>query len=103
MYLGNMAKCGGNLIFPKDEARRLIAQDNVDASLIREFYGSEELINARPRFCLWVEDKQLPKALDNSATVNILERVRKFRSQKDAAPSTQKHANTPHRFVQLSA
>lgn len=103
MYLGNMAKCGGNLIFSKEEAHHLVSQDNVETSLIREFYGSEELIHAKPRFCLWVEDQRLSEVLENPATKDILERVQKFRSKKDAAPSTQKHAKTPHRFVQLSA
>ena len=103
MYLGNMAKDGGNLLFTKDEARRLITEKGVDPSLIRTFYGSEELIHAKPRACLWIEDSRLDEAKRNEAVSAILERVSSFRSAKDAAPSTQAHAATPHRFVQLSA
>jgi hypothetical protein len=43
------------------------------------------------------------EATRNAAIAAILERVREFRSAKGAAPSTQAHAATPHRFVQLSA
>ena len=103
MYLGNMAKDGGNLLFSKDDARHLIADKGVDPSFIRAFYGSEELINAKPRACLWIEDGRLMEANRNAAVVAILAKVREFRSAKDAAPSTQAHAVTPHRFVQLSA
>ncbi|MFJ2680799.1 class I SAM-dependent DNA methyltransferase [Pseudomonas sivasensis] len=103
MYLGNMAKCGGHLIFPKDEGRRLVSEDGIDASLIREFYGSEELIHAKPRSCLWIENEHLSEAGSNRAIMKILGGVRAFRSKEDAAPSTQKHAKTPHRFVQMSA
>lgn len=103
MYLGNMAKDGGNLIFKKDYAKHLISDKAVDPSLIRGFYGSEELIHSKPRSCLWITDDRLEEAKRNLAVVEILEKVREFRSSKDAAPSTRAHAATPHRFVQLSA
>jgi hypothetical protein len=103
MYLGNMPKDGGHLLFSKDDARRLISEHDVDPSLIRAFYGSEELIHAKPRACLWIEEHRLADAKRNSAVAAILGKVRAFRSSEDAAPSTQAHAATPHRFVQLSA
>ena len=103
MYLGNMAKDGGNLIFSKDEGRRLVAEEGVDSSLVRDFYGSEELIYAKPRACLWISDDQLAKVEGNSAAAAIFERVRKARLSKMTAPSTRIHAKTPHRFVQMSA
>ena len=102
MYLGNMAKDGGNLLFDKEDARRLIEGKQIDGSLIREFFGSEELIHAKPRACLWIEDEQLEAAKGNKTITAILERVRAFRAASDA-PSTRAHATTPHRFVQTSA
>lgn len=101
MFLGNMAKDGGNLIFTKDEGRRLITEERVDAILVRDFYGSEELIHAKPRACLWIDDAKLQEAAKNNAISSILERVRHFRSSSEA-PSTQAHSKTPHRFVQMS-
>lgn len=59
MYLGNMAKDGGNLLFTKDHARHLIEDEGVCPSLIRGFYGSEELIHSKPRSCLWITDDKL--------------------------------------------
>lgn len=102
MYLGNMAKDGGNLIFTKCEARSLIVDKKVEPYLIRDFFGSEELIHAKPRACLWVADAELEKLKHNIAIQAILDNVKKFRAAS-AAPSTRLHAATPHRFVQMSA
>ncbi len=102
MYLGNMPKDGGNLLFTKDEARHLVSDKRVDASLIRKFFGSEELIHSKPRACLWIEQGDLESAQQNVAVGSILEKVRSFRANSDAS-STRAHASTPHRFVQLSA
>jgi hypothetical protein len=102
MYLGNMAKDGGNLIFSKDEGRRLVQVDGVDPAVVRAFYGSEELIHAKPRACLWLDDNSFETVGDNKAVKSILARVKKFRLDSDA-PSTRTHARTPYRFVQISA
>ena len=102
MYLGNMAKDGGNLIFSKDEGRRMVHEMEVEPSLIRDFYGSEELIHSRPRACLWIDDGHLEAAKKNDVIVAILTRVAHFRANSDA-PSTRAHATTPHGFVQMSA
>ncbi|TWD77480.1 hypothetical protein FB547_10914 [Variovorax beijingensis] len=102
MYLGNMSKDGGNLIFSKDEARRLVAQDGVNPSLVRDYFGSEELIHSKPRACLWVEDESLELAMKSGAVVKILDKVREFRLASDA-PSTRAKATVPHRFIQKSA
>ena len=102
MYLGNMAKDGGNLIFSLDEGRRLVQQAGVPASFVRKFYGSEEIIHSKPRACLWLTDDDLPRAIESTLIAGILDKVRQFRSTSPA-PSTRAHARTPHRFVQLSA
>ncbi|MFO0531056.1 class I SAM-dependent DNA methyltransferase [Brevundimonas sp.] len=101
MFLGNMAKDGGNLIFSLEEGRRLLGV-GVPARLVRKFYGSEELIHSKPRAALWIDDVDLPEAGRFPDVVEKLESVRAFRSQS-SAPSTQAHSKTPHRFVQISA
>lgn len=102
MYLGNMAKDGGNLIMTKDKSLDLITNHGVSPKFIREFYGSEELIYAQPRTCLWIEEEAIEEALQNESIRSILNKVRSFRTSSNA-PSTQAYAETPHRFVQLSA
>ena len=102
MYLGNMAKDGGNLIMGPSEGRDLVDARGVDPSFIRKFFGSEELIHAKPRACLWIEDEQASIALTNEAISEIVDKVRQFRASSKA-PSTRAFASVPHKFVQLSA
>lgn len=102
MYLGNMAKDGGNLLMLKDEAKYLIEKENVPQEFLKKFYGSQELINAKPRYCLWIEDEDLEEAQQNESISKILKKVKKFRAESKAA-STRRHSSTPHRFVQLSS
>ena len=102
MYLGNMAKDGGNLIFSAHEGRELTKTLGDKASLVRPFFGSEELIHARPRACLWIEDGHVLSTLKNVEILSRIEGVRQFRAESKA-PSTRAHAKTPYRFVQLSA
>lgn len=102
MYLGNMAKDGGNLIMELSEGRNLIEKHAVEPSLVRKFFGSDELIHSRPRACLWIEDDKAAEALQNKTILEIVTRVRRFRSDSKA-PSTRRFALVPHRFVQISA
>ena len=102
MYLGNMPKDGGNLIMSADEGRDLVNKFGVDNSVIRKFYGSEELIHSKPRSCIWINSENQEAALTNRAISERLAKVKEFR-ESSKAPSTRRHAETPYRFVQLSA
>lgn len=102
MYLGNMAKDGGHLIMSASEGRGLANRDDVQPSLVRKFFGSKEVINSKPRACLWIADDEVGGAIQNKEISERIEKVRAFR-QESKAPSTQAYAKTPHRFVQLSA
>ena len=101
MFLGNMAKDGGNLIFGLEEGQQII-QSGVPPKFVKKFYGSEELIHSKPRAVLWIDDEGLAEVGDLTEVATRIERVRKFRSESPA-PSTRAHARTPHRFVQMSA
>ncbi|MDB4450853.1 N-6 DNA methylase [Pseudomonadales bacterium] len=102
MYLGNMAKDGGGLIMSKSDGKQLLDSLDSTISIVRDFYGSDELIRARPRACLWINNDDLEVALENNDVSNRVAKVRAFR-QASSASSTRVHAETPHRFVQISA
>ncbi|MBB6521045.1 class I SAM-dependent DNA methyltransferase [Pseudoteredinibacter isoporae] len=102
MYLGNMPKDGGNLIMSQEVGRELIRKRDVPPRFIRNFYGSEELIHAKPRTCLWVEDEEVEEAASNYAISEIFKKVESFRASSKAS-STRKYASLPHRFVQKTA
>lgn len=102
MYLGNMAKDGGNLIMTSAEGRELAEKSDVGAQFVRKFFGSEELIHSKPRACLWIEEEVKDLALNQPEIASRVEKVREFRASSKAT-STRDHAKTPYRFVQMSA
>ncbi|PJK31338.1 class I SAM-dependent DNA methyltransferase [Minwuia thermotolerans] len=102
MYLGNMAKDGGNLIMTASEGRELVEKIGSDAHFVRKFFGSEELIHSKPRACIWIDERQKNIAISFPEITSRIEKVRQFRVASKAA-STRAHAKTPYRFVQMSA
>ena len=100
MLFGNMPRDGGHLFLSSDEAYEL-RKDNRVARLVRHFVGSEELINGKQRYCLWIESDDLESARNNTF---ISDRLRKVAANRMESPaqSTRDFASRPHRFVQIA-
>lgn len=101
MLFGNMPRDGGHLFLDSDLAARIRAEDSVAAPFIKRFVGSDELINGRQRYCLWIEDDQAKVATTSKFIAQRLNDVASIRSQSDAE-STRQFAKQPHRFVQIA-
>jgi hypothetical protein len=100
MLFGNMPRDGGHLFLSNDEAKAL--KLDPDASpFVRRFLGSEELINGKNRYCLWVEDDEVEKAMSVLLIARRIQLV--VENRKDSkAKSTREFAAKPHRFVQIA-
>lgn len=101
MNLGNMPVDGGNLLL---EGSRAVEQLNLTeqqrAKFIRPILGSEEFINGISRFCLWIEDQDLPEAQAIPSIATRIEGVRQMRlASRDA--SAHKMAERPHQFREM--
>jgi hypothetical protein len=101
MYLGNMAKDGGNLIFDQAKKTDLVSKCGVPPEFIRDFWGAYELMRGVPRCCLWLVGADLDVARRVPFISSQIEKVKKFRLESKA-PSTRDKASIAHRFVQLS-
>jgi hypothetical protein len=99
MLFGNMPRDGGHLFLSAEEAQRLRA-DRTVAHMVRTFVGSEELINGKQRFCLWIEAEELEHAKANPFIADRLEKVAANRLESPAQ-STKDFAAKPYRFVQI--
>jgi hypothetical protein len=100
MVSGSMARDGGNLILTLKESASLLEKNRSASPLVRGFLGSQELIHARNRKCLWISDEQvdllargIPEVLER------IERVRRFR-RDSSAKTTKGYAAIPHKFAQ---
>ncbi|MDE2371287.1 MAG: class I SAM-dependent DNA methyltransferase [Burkholderiales bacterium] len=100
MLFGNMPRDGGHLFLKTDEAREL-RRNYATHSYVRRFLGSDELINGKLRFCLWISDGEAEMAMKDSLIAERLALVAKNRRQSPAE-STRAFADLPHRFVQIA-
>lgn len=100
MLRGNMPTDGGNFLMSKDEAVELVASGGVPEKFIRPFMGASEVVNGRPRYCVWIEDNELSHALEYPVIRERIERVRQVRLNS-AAPTTRNTKVPPHRFMQV--
>lgn len=100
MLFGNMPRDGGHLFLSSDEASQL-RNDSEARRFVRQFKGSEELINGKQRYCIWIEDRDADTAKNNAIIGKRLALVTENRL-KSRAGSTRDFSKRPHRFVQIA-
>ena len=101
MLFGNMPRDGGNFILSGDERAEALRVYPEIARFIRLYLGSEQMIQGKPRWCVWIDDKDAEYAQSHPFLCQIMNSVRDFRLQSDAS-STRAFAQKPHRFVQIA-
>jgi hypothetical protein len=101
MLFGNMPRDGGHLLMDAEMAAKVGAGDTAARPFIKRFVGSEELINGKLRYCLWIEDDEVPAAKESDFIAQRLKLVAINRSESPAE-STRQFAKRPHRFVQIA-
>jgi methylase of polypeptide subunit release factors len=101
MRYGNKPSDDGNFILAEEEKKALIKSEPDSARFIRPYMGSEDFINGKKRYCLWLKDAS-PRDLRAMPQVMArVERVRDFRAKSSAEP-TRKTADTPALFFYIS-
>ena len=95
--MGNQPIDNGNYLFSDGEKEAFLRQEPAAAPYFRLWYGSQEFINNRPRWCLWLGDcspaelRRMPHCLQRA------EAVRNYRLAS-TRKSTVKLADKPTRF-----
>ena len=110
MVYGNKPVDGGFLLLTSQEKLSAISREPQIEKFIRRLYGSEEYINNKERYCLWLVEAT-PFELRNSLFIrDRIEKVRQFRlsSTKEATRKTaetsmlfqeNRQPNTPYIIV----
>lgn len=101
MLFGNMPRDGGYLFLDSDQVQNVITADPATRKFIKRFVGSDELINGRQRYCLWIDESNYKDATKCDFIKQRLEMVADNRSKSDAE-STRQFAAQPYRFVQIA-
>ncbi len=87
----------GNYLFTTEERDAFIAEEPEAQPFMRKFWGADDFLYNRPRWCLWLRDcpperlRRLPRVMER------VEAVRRFRQASRSAP-TQALARTPTRW-----
>ena len=95
--IGNKPIDDGNYLFEKEEMEEFIKKERDSEKYFKPWYGSQEFINRKPRYCLWLGDcspaelRKMPKCLER------VENVRKYRLAS-TSEGTRKIADKPTRF-----
>jgi hypothetical protein len=101
MLFGNMPRDGGYLFLDAALAAKIMAEDATARPFIKRFVGSDELINGRQRYFLWIGEHETEAARASDFIARRLDRVAENRRKSDAA-STRTFAEHPYRFVQIA-
>ncbi len=95
--IGNKPIDDGNYLFTDEEKNEFIKIEPSSAPYFKRWYGANEFINGKVRWCLWVGEC-LPEVLRSMPHVlQRIENVKNFRL-KSKSESTRKIAKTPTRF-----
>lgn len=100
MSFGNMANDGGGLLPKAEEVEDAVNNEAVPRRFIRPFLGSEEAIEGKRRFCIWVAPEDYPEASKNSWLAARFATVKAHRSESDRE-TTKALARTPYRFGEV--
>ncbi|MDD2808129.1 DNA methyltransferase [Rhodoferax sp.] len=96
MTFGNTPIDGGHLLMSSDEVQELGLTPEQSKLFIRNIFGSAEYIRGQLRYCLWIDDQSLTKALAIPSIFNRIESVRKLRLK--GGITARDIADRPHQF-----
>ncbi|MBL7785021.1 MAG: class I SAM-dependent DNA methyltransferase [Chitinophagales bacterium] len=97
MVFGSKPVDNGQFLFTTEEKQQFLAIEPRAAKWFKQIMGSEEFINGKTRWCLWLENIEPKELRDLPEVYKRVDNVRKFRlASKKAA--TVKGAAIPHMF-----
>ncbi|MCD7944636.1 MAG: N-6 DNA methylase [Clostridia bacterium] len=95
--IGNKPIDGGNYLFTKEERDEFLKKEPAAGKYFRPWYGAEEFINLRPRYCLWLGECTPNELHKMPECLKRVKAVREYRLASRRA-STVKLVDTPTRF-----
>lgn len=100
MCKGNQPTDGGNLIISSNELQDFLAKEPAAKPFIHPFVGSEEFINNKRRYCLWLKGASPAQLHKMPQVMERLKRVREIRLASSKV-ATRKCADMPTLFQEI--
>ena len=101
MCFGNQPRDGGHLILTEEERTEILKKEPNLEKYIKVYMGSEEFINNKKRYCIWLKNSEPADILNSKILGEKISAVREFR-QSSKAKTTNGYAKVPHLFAQLT-
>ena len=100
IVFGSMPNDGGHLLLTESERKELLRSEPDAKKFIRPFIGSEEFINGKIRWCLWLKDAS-PNQV--RALPEVMERVGEVKKHRleSKRETTRELAKTPMLFGEI--
>ena len=98
MKFGNKPVDGGNLILTRDELDDLRLGSADSKSLVRKIFGASEIIDGVCKYCLWITDNDLAKAMAIPRMRHRIEQVASLRRTSSDFGSKSKN-HRPHQLL----
>ena len=95
--MGNQPIDGGNYLFKKEEMEAFVSLEPASKPFFRLWYGADEFINRRPRYCLWLGNCTPAELRKMPECVKRIQAVREYRLASPRT-STRKLADRPAHF-----
>ena len=97
MTYGSKPTDGGNLLLEPSEKEEFLKEFSAAKKYLKRFIGASEHTNNKERWCLWINDQELPEALAIKGISDRIRRVKEFRLNSTKA-QTRAIASVAHRF-----
>ena len=88
---------GGNLIFTEEEKYDFLIKTHSAEKFFRPFMMGKDFIDRKPRYCLWLKDKDIREIRSNAAIMDRVKKVKEFRLNSKSE-QTRRAADTPTLF-----
>ena len=92
-----MALDDGHLMFDTLEKERIIKSDISAVKFIRETTGGKEFIYDKKRWCLWIEDNELPEALK----VELIKKIAAGGAIEDPSTYFKENPKDKKKFIKI--
>ena len=96
---GNMERGGVNLILSDEEKNEIIQQEPYIEKYIKPFYGSDEFLSGKKRWCIWLVGAPFSDIRNSKILMDRIEKVKEHRLNSKAK-TTRQYANDPTVFAQ---
>lgn len=100
LVYGSFALDDGNYTISEEEYKIITEQEPNIKKYLKLFIGSEEFINNKKRYCVWLKDSNISEIRKSSILMTKINNVQKWR-EKSNRQETKNAASTPMFFAEI--